>query len=258
MRDASIIASNRLFGGFFLASEGTGSAVSPNLIVQTDLFGRVLREIQLPNNIDPGADATLGGTAVGAIGGGRIRSNGYEGLTLSADGRYLFACIQRGFNGEAATHTRIARYDLEQIRSGRAPSNGLRFGGDWQFFYYPLEAATGAGFIGLSEIINTGDDTFLVIERDQGIGAAARLKVVYAFRLDGLVPDTDGRVGEASGSDTIVKARVVDVLPAFTPYEKVEGLALLWGDLWVNLDSDGGELENRFVNTGRFRNPLGR
>jgi hypothetical protein len=51
---------------------------------------------------------------------------------------------------------------------------------------------------------------------------------------------------------------VVDVLPAFAPYEKVEGLALLRGDLWVNVDNDGGELENRFVNTGRFRDPFSR
>ncbi len=258
VRDVSILASSRLFGGFFLASEGNGTT-SPNLIVQTDLLGRVLREIQLPNNIDAGADPAIGGSAVGSVGGGRIRSNGYEGLTLSADGRYLLVCIQRSFNGEAATHTRIARYDLEQIRSGRAPSNGLRFGGDWQFFYYPLQAATpGAGFVGLSEIVNIGDDTYLVIERDQGIGAAARLKAVYAFRLAGLVADSDGRPGEAAGSDTLTKALVVDVLPAFAPYEKVEGLALVRGDLWVNLDSDGGELANRIVNTGRFRNPFSR
>lgn len=259
VRDRSILADSALFGGFFLASEGTGTAASPNLIVQTDLQGRVLREIQLPANIDAGADASLGGNAVGAVGGGRIRSNGYEGLTLSSDGRYLLACIQRGFTGEPATHTRIARYDLEQIRSGRAPRNDLRFGGDWQFFYYPLQAATpGAGFVGLSEIVNAGDDTYLVIERDQGIGAAARLKAVYAFRLDALVPDSDGRPGEASGSDTLTKTLVRDVLPAFSPYEKIEGLAILRGDLWVNCDSDGGELENRFVNTGVWRSPFGR
>ncbi|MEZ5964438.1 MAG: esterase-like activity of phytase family protein [Planctomycetota bacterium] len=255
VRDASILTPIPFFGGFFLASEGNGSS-SPNLIVQTDLFGRVLREIQMPSNIDAAADPAIGGRAVGSAGGGRIRGNGFEGVTLSPDGRYLLACVQRQFNGEAATHTRIARYDLEQIRRGRAPSNGLRYGGDWEFFYYPLEAATGAGFVGLSEILSVGDGTYLVIERDQGIGAPTRLKSVAAFRLDGLVPDTDGQPGEASGSDTVVKALAVDVVPAFFPFEKVEGLALVRGDLWVCLDNDGGEVDNRFVNTGRFRNPL--
>lgn len=255
VRDESILTPVPLFGGFFLASEGNGST-SPNLIVQTDLLGRVQREIQMPNNIDAAADPSLGGRAVGSAGGGRIRSNGFEGMTLSPDGRYVLACVQRQFNGEAATHTRIARYDLQQIRSGRAPSNGLRFGGDWEFFYYPFEAATGAGFVGLSEILGVGDGTYLVIERDQGIGAPTRLKSVFAFRLDGLVPDTDGRPGEASGNDTVTKALVADVVPAFFPFEKVEGLALVRGDLWVCLDNDGGEVDNRFVNTGRFRNPL--
>lgn len=257
VRDRSILATSSFFGGFFLASEGNGTS-RPNLIVQTSLFGDVLREIQLPRNIDAAADASLGGRAVGAIGGGRMRSNGFEGLTLSADGRYLYACIQRSFSGEAATHTRIARYDLEQIRSGSAPSLGLRFGGDWEFFYYPLEAATGAGFIGLSEICGTDDGTFLVIERDQGVGTETRLKAVYALRVDGLVADSDGQPGEAVGSDTVRKALVIDAQAEFFPFEKVEGLALLRGDLWVGLDNDGGEVANRFVNTGRFRNPLGR
>lgn len=255
VRDRSILAPVGVFGGFFLASEGNGTS-QPNLIVQVDLFGNVLREIQLPNSIDAGADPAIGGNAVGAAGGGRIRSNGFEGLCLSSDGRYLLACIQRQFNGEPATHTRIARYDLMQIHNGTAPQNGLRVGGDWQFFYYPLHAATGAGFVGLSEIIEIDRDEFLVIERDQGIGTTARLKAVYAFSLAGLVPDSDGVPGETSGSDTVGKVLAVDVLADFFPFEKVEGLAIIGGDLWVNLDNDGGEVANRFVSTGRFRNPL--
>jgi hypothetical protein len=257
VRDRSILAPSHFFSGFFLASEGNGTT-SPNLIVQTDLFARVLREIQMPANIDAGSDAQIGGRAVGAAGGGRIRGNGYEGLTLSPDGRYLLACIQRGFDGEPATHTRIARYDLEQIRSRRAPAIGMRYGGDWEFFYYPLEAATGAGFVGLSEILGTANGTYLVIERDQGVGGATRLKGVYAFRLDGVVADTDGKPGETTGSDSLRKRLVIDVQRSFFPFEKVEGLALLRGDLWVNLDNDGGEVANRFVNTGRFRDPFAR
>lgn len=251
VRDNSILAP-WFFGGFFLASEGNGSS-RPNLIVQTDLFGRVLREIQLPANIDAAADPTVGGNAVGSAGGGTIRGNGFEGVTLSADGRYLYACIQRQFNGEAATHTRIARYDLGQIANGTAPYNGIRVGGDWEFFYYPLEAATGAGFIGLSEIITTGTDEFLVVERDQGIGAETALKAVYAFSVAGLTPDADGLPG---GNDTVSKVLAVDVQGGFFPFEKVEGLAIVRGDLWVSLDNDGGEVANRFVNTGRFVNPL--
>jgi hypothetical protein len=258
VRDRSILAPFRLFGGFFLAHEGDG-ATSPNLIVQVDLLGRVQREIQLPFHVDAAANQAVGGRAVGAAGGGKIRANGFEGLTLTPDGRHVLAAIQRGFTGEPATHTRIARYDLEQIANRRAPAQGLRFGGDWDFFYYPLQAATpAAGFVGLSEIIDAGGGTFLVIERDQGIGAVTRLKAVYAFRLDGLVPDSDGRPGEPRGRDTVEKRLVFDVQSGFFPFEKVEGLALRHGDLWVALDNDGGEVANRFVNMGRFRDPFRR
>ncbi len=254
--DRSILALSRPFGGFWIASEGNGTT-QPNLLVQTDLGGNVLREIQMPSSIDAGADPAIGGNAVGAAGGGRIRSNGFEGLSISADGRYLLAAIQRSLNGEPATHTRIARYDLRQIANGTAPSSGLRFGGDWEYFYYPLEAATGAGFVGLSEITTIGPGQYLVIERDQGIGTATALKAVYAFSMVGLVPDTDGVPGEPNGSDTVTKVLAADVQSSFFPYEKVEGVTIRNGRLWVCLDNDGGALENRIVEIGRFVNPLG-
>lgn len=250
--DRSIIAPfGGLFGGFLLASEGNGSS-RPNLIVQTDFFGRVIREIQLPANIDAAADPNIGGNAVGSSAGTTIRGNGFEGVTLSNDGRYLYACIQREFSSETDTHTRIARYDLRQIRNGSAPRDGKRFGGDWDFFFYPLEAQTTGDWIGLSEIITLPNGNFLVIERDKGIGADSQLKTVTAFSLNGLRPDSDGQPGEARGNDTVTKRLVVDVLAEFFPYEKIEGLALVGDSLWISLDNDGGEVENRFV---RF--PLG-
>jgi len=121
-----------------------------------------------------------------------------------------------------------------------------------QFHGAATKAAAAAGFIGLSEICASDDGTLLVIERDQGIGAATRLKAVYAICLDGLAPDADGRPGEASGNDTARKVLVSDVQAAFSPFEKVESLALLRGELWVGLDNDGGEVANRVVNIGRM------
>ena len=53
---------------------------------------------------------------------------------------------------------------------------------------------------------------------------------------------------------TVTKRLLRDVQPQFTPYEKVEGLAVTWGgDLWVALDNDGGEFESRMV---RYRGIL--
>jgi hypothetical protein len=49
----------------------------------------------------------------------------------------------------------------------------------------------------------------------------------------------------------VSKVLVADVLADFFPYEKVECLAPTpQGDLWIGLDNDGGEVENRVVNLG--------
>ena len=256
--DTSILAPRGFAAGWWIASEGNGSS-RPNLLVQIDRSGRVLREIQLPNAIDDAADPSLPGDAQAAAGGQKIRGNGFEGVAISGDGRYLIAAIQRDFNGEfdgGTKFTRIARYDLRQLqRNGSdALCDGLRCGGDWEFFFYRFDSDDEDNWAGLSEILAIGRDQFLVIERDKGIGLGSELKKLYAFSLRGVDADDDGR---PSRSDTVRKVEVLDLLDEFFPYEKVEGLAIdRRGDLWIGLDNDGGELESRLINKGRFRNPL--
>ncbi|MGE0143606.1 MAG: esterase-like activity of phytase family protein [Planctomycetota bacterium] len=249
-RDTSILRSS-FFGGFWIASEGNGRS-TPNLLVQVDLGGNVVREIQLPNSIDAGADPSIPGTAVGPAGGMRIRSNGFEGCCVSEDGRYLYAAIQRDFVNEFPTgdrFARIARYDLRQLRGPNPPCNGIRCGGDWEFFYLRLDSNDPDNWAGLSEIITLSESEFLVIERDNQIGVASQLKKIYRISIAGLASDVDG-VPDAS--DTVVKTEVLDVLDEFFPFEKIEGLAIDFrGDLWVGLDNDGGELESRLINFGR-------
>ena len=84
------------------------------------------------------------------------------------------------------------------------------------------------------------------------------LKAVYAFRLGNAVVDTDGQPGEATGTDVVEKRLVQDVAADFFPFEKVEGIALIRGELWVGLDNDGGEVANRIVNKGRYVSPFRR
>ncbi|MFM1872657.1 MAG: hypothetical protein RL398_2079 [Planctomycetota bacterium] len=251
--DASIVRPQH--AGFWIAHEGNATN-NPNLLVQVDGNGDVIREIQMPNHIDAGATAAIGGNAVGPIGGGRIRSNGFEGCALSHDGRYVYAAIQREFSGEFTTgpkFARIARYDLQQIANNTAPSNGLRFGGDWEFFYIQFDTNDASNWPGLSEITNVGTNRFLVIERDKGVGAGSTLKKVYGFNLNGLTPDTDG-VPDAS--DTVTKVLVRDCVADFSPYEKIEGIGVSYGTLWVMMDNDGGALESRIKYLG-FLNTLG-
>ena len=215
--------------GFWLAAEGDFNIGTRNELIQVDDRGRVLREIFLPADVDAP--------------GGRITTNGFEGLTVSSDGRYLVVAVQRPFTGDSSVagiaHTRIARYDLSLER--------------WDTFFYPL--TTSPGTIGLSEITVVGQtaggsDIFAVIERDNRLAGNANLKRIYTFSFEGLMPVS---IETAANASTVPGARVQkslwrDILPEFRPYEKVEGLGLtVRGDLWVVLDNDGGEFESRFV-----------
>ncbi|MDO8349244.1 MAG: hypothetical protein Q7T30_03335 [Planctomycetota bacterium] len=38
-----------------------------------------------------------------------------------------------------AATARIARHVLQQLQNANVPNSGLRFGGDWQFFYYQFD-----------------------------------------------------------------------------------------------------------------------
>lgn len=228
--------------GFWLAAEGNArfgaSNYLPNLLVQVDSSGRVRREIRLPDDIDP--------PAAPASTDGKIQQWGFEGVAVSSSGRHLLAAIQRELAGEEAVggrlHTRIARYDLRRDV--------------WEFFLYPLEVATVEdGWVGLSEIINLGGDRYAVIERDNQLGGAAAIKQVYSFSLSGVKPFS-GAV--TAGSDlrrsVIRKKLMADLLEEFTPFEKIEGLAVTReGRLWAVLDNDGGQIESRLVQFGRDR-----
>jgi len=225
--DDSILAPSWA-AGWWIASEGNAAYGDddyiPNLVVQIQRNGTVLREVGLPADID-------------SPDGGVIRSNGFEGVAVSEDGRYLVVPIQRQYSGEPADYTRIARLDLTTIEW---TGEGLRYDGEWEFFFYPLDAETTGGWIGLSELLSIGPQEYAVVERDKGIGAASTLKKIYTFSLDGLV---DG--------DMVTKSEWLDIVDDFSPYEKVEGLA--WSPesgLWVGLDNDGGEVESRVVNYG--------
>lgn len=247
--DTSIVTTGQ--GGFWCASEGNGTT-QPNLLVQVDAAGNAVREIQMPNSLDAGANAAIGGTARGPVGGMRVRSNGYEGCCLSTDGRYAYAAIQRDFTNEFPTgpiFVRIARYDLQQLQDPSTPNDGFRFGGNWDFYYYQLESSDQVNWAGLSEITSIGENRFLVIERDKGIGAGSTLKRLYAFDLSGLSPDVDG-IPDAT--DTVTKVLVEDCVAEFTPYEKIEGTVIDRGNLWVLLDNDLGAHESRLRNLGRL------
>ena len=231
------IARPRKNAGFWLASEGNATATR-NTLIQVDGKGEILREIFLPAGRRCARRASHQQ---------RLRGRDrVERRPLSPGGRP--APLQRGDDcrtGLPVLYTRIARYDLELEK--------------WEAFFYPLESSTFT--IGLSEIVvagttRKGQDVYAVIERDNQLAANGQIKRVYTFTLEGLAPEdiaTPVSAASIAGS-TVTKRLLRDVQPQFTPYEKVEGLAVTWGgDLWVVLDNDGGEFESRLV---RYRKLL--
>ena len=228
--------------GFWLASEGNAAAGDssylPNLLVQVDADGKVTQKIRLPESVDPSAEILPPDTT-----DGKISENGFQGVAISESGRFLLAPIQREYVNEPAVegvlHTRIAAYNLEED--------------EWSFFLYPLDPTTTEDdWVGLADIVQLGDDRYAVIERDRQLGSLARIKRIYTFDLDdvdafdGVVTaefDLDGRV--------IEKRLLFDILEEFTPFEKVDGLALTRSRrIWAVLDNEGGQIETRLVRVG--------
>ncbi|MDZ8119354.1 esterase-like activity of phytase family protein [Pontiella agarivorans] len=204
-------------GSFWLASEGNADDL-PNMILKVDRNGSVLNEILLPDFLEEHA-----------------RKNGFEGIAVTGwPGREIvYVAIQRAWPNTGdidKKHTKIGRYDVAKD--------------EWSFVYYPLEAESDGGWIGLSELTHIAGNWFAVIERDKGWGPStglnAELKSVYAVRLskNDFKPYTETL-------KTVRKYELADLQPALDASsiwttEKLEGLAInRFGRIYVVSDNDG-------------------
>lgn len=215
-------------GGFWAVSEGRGSAPDPtsvNLLLRLNDDGRILEEIRLP-------------AAVDAL---QVRF-GLEGVTVTGEGgdELVYVVFQREWSGDPANRVRIGRYD---------PNTG-----SWAFFYYPIETPATTGWVGLSEIVALGDQTFAVIERDNQADTSAVIKRIYAFSIAGITPRPHGET-----FPVLEKTLVRDLIPDLTAdngpvLDKVEGLAVLAnGEAIIVTDNDGvddSSGETQFIRLG--------
>jgi len=132
--------------------------------------------IQSPDNPD-----VLAGKATANLG----RSRGYEGLAINPQKTKLYALLEGPVTGDPTDTLRINEFDLEKNQFRGAIGR------------YRLEAAGNS--IGDMTVIN--ENEYLVIERDQNQGDAAKLKKI--FKIDLSKRDANGYVQKEEVADLL-------------------------------------------------------
>ena len=192
-------------GGFWLASEGRADRLIPHALYRVNAKGEVTGEVAFPPELLAG----------------EIRF-GAEGVTRIGD--TLWIAMQREWKDDPKGFVKLVSYDTESK--------------EWGAVRYPLETP-GKGWMGLSDIAAHGDWVYIV-ERDNQIGADAKVKALYRVPASQMVPAPLG--GEAP---VVEKELVRDLIPDLKGWggyvvDKVEGLAIAPdGTAWLSTDNDG-------------------
>ncbi|MBB5043170.1 esterase-like activity of phytase family protein [Shinella fusca] len=196
-------------GGFWLANEGDADKLVPHAILHVNEKGEIDREIAIPAELRA-----------------HEKRFGFEGITRVGEGddEVLWMAMQREWGDDEKGFVKLVSYK---------PSSK-----EWGAVRYPLDT-TAEGWVGLSEIAAHGDHAY-IIERDNLIGTAAKLKKLYRVALADLKPAKLG--GELP---VVRKEEVRDLIPdlkAGNGYvvDKVEGFAIdAAGNGFVVTDNDG-------------------
>jgi hypothetical protein len=196
-------------GGFWLASEGNTDKLFSHAIINVDEKGAIKKEIAIPEALRAGENRF-----------------GFEGITSVGEGDdlVLWMAVQREWGDDEKGFVKLVSYK---------PSSE-----EWGGVRYPLEK-TESGWVGLSEITANGDYAY-IIERDNLVGQAAKLKKLYRVALADLKP---AKLGETL--PLVAKEEVRDLLPelkALNGYvmDKVEGFTIdAAGNGFVVTDNDG-------------------
>ncbi|WP_375688482.1 esterase-like activity of phytase family protein [Pseudooceanicola sp. LIPI14-2-Ac024] len=192
-------------GGFWLASEGNTDKLVPHALYHVNAKGVIKEEIGIP-------------AALSAV----EKRFGFEGITKVGD--TLWMAVQREWGDDPKNHVKLVAYNTETE--------------EWGAVLYP-KAAADTGWTGLSEIVAQGD-WFYVVERDNQIGDAAKIKKIYR------IPASEMVAAPLDGELTVVsKEEVRDLIPDLKAWggyvvDKVEGLAIdATGEMFVSTDNDG-------------------
>ena len=197
-------------GWFWLASEGNSEKLLPHALYHVNSKGEIKEEIALPKELTDN----------------EIRY-GFEGVTIvgSGDDATLWMAVQREWKDDEKGFVKLVSYNPKSK--------------EWGAVRYPLDKSEN-GWVGLSEISAHGDSVY-IIERDNLVGDAAKLKKLYKVAISDLKPAKLG--GELP---VVKKAEAHDFLDelktATNGYvlDKLEGFAFdASGKPYAVTDNDG-------------------
>ncbi|MFC4534692.1 esterase-like activity of phytase family protein [Sphaerisporangium dianthi] len=179
-------------------------------------------------------------------------SKGFEGMARGLDGRHLYPLLEGTVAGDPAGTLRLNEFDLrDRAYTGRR----------WA---YKLDAPGNS----IGDMITVDRDRFLVIERDNEQGTAARTKRVYLADLRDR--DRDGAVDKTQVADLLDLANprgIGGFGSTFTfPFQTIEDVVIL-DDSTIALLNDNnfpnsagrtpGTADNNEFITVRLSRPLG-
>ena len=197
-------------GGFWLASEGNADKEIPHAIYHVDGTGEIVDTINLPQ----------------ALLANQTRF-GMEGITTVGEGDdlTLWMAVQREWGDDEQGFVKLLAYK---------PASQ-----EWGAVSYPLDTPE-KGWIGLSEITANGDHVYIV-ERDNQIGEAAKVKKLYKVALSDMTPAAIG-----SELPVVKKQEAADLLPMMKKadngyvVDKIEGFTIAAdGKAYAVTDNDG-------------------
>ncbi len=197
-------------GGFWLASEGRLGRMIMHGLYHVNAEGEIEKQVAFPAEL----------LAV-------EKRWASEGVTKIGD--TLWIAIQRQWQDDPDNTVKLISYNIETE--------------EWGAVRYPTEPAE-KGWVGLSEITLHGDYVY-IIERDNQIGANAKIKKLYRVAVAELQP------GEIGGTLPVVaKEEVHDFIPDLTAtggyvVDKIEGFAVdVNGTGFAVTDNDGVDDSN--------------
>lgn len=228
--DAEGIA-QRADGSFWIASEGNPDlkeGALRNALLHVSAKGEVRERIELPHELQSQATRF-----------------GLEGVTVTGSGadETVWLAVQREWKDDPKGLVKILRY---QVASKT-----------WGVLHYPLDkTAVPGAWTGLSEITAVGNDSFVVIERDNQFGDQA-FKTLQSFSVRGLTPAPVGSANVPVVSKRLVRNLVPDLqAPKGYVQDKVESFAIdAAGNAFAITDNDGVDGTNgetHFLRLGKL------